>query len=341
MKHRIFAILTLLALLLVSVVPLTAQDATECEDGFRPYEHALGETCIPTNPERIVAVGADATEALIALDILPVGFATWSGFADVADVPDYIAFLADLNESVFLGSEAAPNLEAVVALEPDLIIVREYQEDVYGLLSEVAPTVALTAYIRDEGRVVWKDFLTEVGAVTGTEAEAERLLTAYSERADFLASIVAQQPTTVSLLRFDPSRVRIYLTTSYPGGIMQDAGILRPEAQDKPGFVEEISLETLQLADGDIMLLAQSDPERALSDQFTQSPLWQTLNAVQNENVIEIDYGIWIAGASVISAHYVLDDLFRYVAGVDPQEVSPNPFAPGEDIPEATEEASN
>lgn len=38
MKYRNLNILTLLALLLVSIVPLAAQDTAECEDGFRLFD---------------------------------------------------------------------------------------------------------------------------------------------------------------------------------------------------------------------------------------------------------------------------------------------------------------
>ncbi|MEO0565986.1 MAG: hypothetical protein AAF125_28015, partial [Chloroflexota bacterium] len=56
MHYRKFSLLMLLVLLLVSVVPLAAQDATECEDGFRPFVDAREVTvCVPDMAERIVS----------------------------------------------------------------------------------------------------------------------------------------------------------------------------------------------------------------------------------------------------------------------------------------------
>jgi ABC-type Fe3+-hydroxamate transport system substrate-binding protein len=56
------------------------------------------------------------------------------------------------------------------------------------------------------------------------------------------------------------------------------------------------------------------------------NPLWQTLSAVQNGNVYRVsDY--WYRGGSyTLAVHQVIDDLFIHLAGVDPAEVSPNPY---------------
>ncbi|MEO1290444.1 MAG: hypothetical protein AAFV93_22080, partial [Chloroflexota bacterium] len=75
MHVRKFTIFALLALLLVSIVPLTAQD-TECEDGFRFFDNELlahDPLCIPENPERIVALNSRDFDLLLATGSEPVG----------------------------------------------------------------------------------------------------------------------------------------------------------------------------------------------------------------------------------------------------------------------------
>lgn len=316
-------------LILLSVVILSLSYAQECEAGFRLFDHALGTTCVPENPERIVAVGSSAMEALLALNVVPAGFATWTASGNTPGVPEYIGDRFDLSASRFLGGEDEPSLEGIVALNPELIISESSMTDLYTPLSEIAPTVALTGWDADEERATWQDFLCETGSVVGRSAEAETVLDTYVKRTEVLkATLEDQASTTVSLVRFMPSEVRAYLKGSYAGTIMQDAGISRPEAQNKAGFVETVSLESVQLADGDVILVAQSDPDGVLFDQFSASPLWQTLEGVQRDQVVQVDHEIWIGGSSIIAAHAVLTDLFRYVAGVDPQEVSPNPFQP-------------
>jgi iron complex transport system substrate-binding protein len=42
---------------------------------------------------------------------------------------------------------------------------------------------------------------------------------------------------------------------------------------------------------------------------FLESPLWQTLGAVQNEHVVDVNDDHWIAGLGIQAANLVLDDL--------------------------------
>ncbi|NJL94996.1 MAG: hypothetical protein HC915_15380 [Anaerolineae bacterium] len=51
--------------------------------------------------------------------------------------------------------------------------------------------------------------------------------------------------------------------------------------------------------------------------------LWDALPAVRAGNAHVVGYYWW--GDSLLSAHAMLDDLFRYVAKVDPAEAAPNP----------------
>ena len=303
----------------------TVSDA-DCQEGFQFVEHALGETCIPDNPERIVAIGTAPTEALLALDIIPVAIATWTGLGNTPDVPAYIADRFDLSESKFLGSGNAPNLEGVVAANPELIVASEHDPDLYESLSEIAPTIAFT-WSDENRRSVWKDYLRDLATALGRSEDAESLLSTYTERANMLNAILEEQDSkTVSLLRFMPDEARIYLKDSYSGTILEDAGIQRPEAQQDPGFVMSISLESVQAADGDIILVAQGDPDGTMFEQFSNNPLWNRLEGVENDQVFQVNHSTWIGSTSVIAANIILDDLFRHVAKVDPQEVSPNAF---------------
>ncbi|MEO0599328.1 MAG: hypothetical protein AAF126_24670, partial [Chloroflexota bacterium] len=75
-------------------------------------------------------------------------------------------------------------------------------------------------------------------------------------------------------------------------------------------------------------------------DILRADPLFNTLNAAQNDQVYQ-GGPYWYVQSTIYGAHSALDDLFTYIAGVDPQEVSPNPFRNYETDIEATEEASD
>ena len=94
MQLRKFPILALLALLLVSVVPLAAQEATECEEGFRYFDHeflATDPTCIPENPERVAYLLYPSY--IYPLGIKPVG--SWGLDRDAANYPFIAAWILE------------------------------------------------------------------------------------------------------------------------------------------------------------------------------------------------------------------------------------------------------
>lgn len=92
------------------------------------------------------------------------------------------------------------------------------------------------------------------------EEKGEEILAAYEERAAAIGEALRQQgkaDTEVSMIRFMPDQVRIYLT-GFPGSVLRDAGLQRPEAQQvedweiSPQLVE-ISEERIPDMDGDVI----------------------------------------------------------------------------------------
>ena len=142
------------------------------------------EVTLTTEPTRVVAMIPSHTETLCAIRACDklVGVDTYSNFpASVADLPR-------------LGSAFEPNLEALVALEPDLVLVDESSELAGALRRAGIPVYAGTAQTYDE---VFEKF-TVLGELVNRETEAAVLsgrveggVTAISERAAQL------EPTSV------------------------------------------------------------------------------------------------------------------------------------------------
>lgn len=337
MHYRKFTILILLALL-ISVVPLAAQDeASECEDGFRLFDHELLATdpvCIPDNPQRIITLGMPSFETLMSYDIQPL--ASPSPYLQNYAL-NFPALADDLEGIQDLGSLAFANIEAIIAAEPDLIIGHEARFiGFYDDLSAVAPT--LLYEFEDSG--VWQDVAQFVAEVVDRQAEYEANLADYNARvADFRESL-GEREIVVSVIRIRPNALRLYVQDSFPGSVIEDAGLVRPESQQytsremRAEFSQTtfyaISLESIQLVDGDVIFIWTSSPTRELAEQsderlqeLVDDPLWGTLDAVQTGQVYEVG-GHWI-GSSFIAAHYLLDDL---TSRLDVEIETPIPFKP-------------
>jgi iron complex transport system substrate-binding protein len=211
------------------------------------------------------------------------------------------------------GAISEPNLEVILTLAPDLILgSKQRYEAIYDQLSQIAPTV-----LTESLRVPWQDNLLVHADAVNRQDEAAQLLADYDAHVADVQALLgdALDTMTISIIRFRPGQVRLYLKSSYIGYILQDVGLARPASQNEDVFSSEISLEEVQAVDADYIFItgyAQDDSEQ---DRFLESQLWQTLGAVQSGHAIDVNDDTWIAGLGVQSAHLVLEDLKAILAG--------------------------
>lgn len=279
----------------------SATASMDCEEGFHAIVHAMGETCVSVAPERVVVLDTGELDNALALGATLVG-------APVTEALQYQEYLSDqLGGIGDTGAISEPNLEAILALDPDLILgSKQRYEAIYEQLAQIAPTI-----LTESLRVPWQDnFLLHAQAL-GTSDTAQELLADYSAHVAEVQEILgdALDSTTISIIRFRPGQVRLYLKSSYIGYILQDVGLARPASQDVDEFSSEISLEQVQDVDADYIFITGYTPDDSDLDTFLESPLWQTLGAVQSGQAIDVNDDTWIAGLGIQAANLVLDDL--------------------------------
>ncbi|MEM7125954.1 MAG: ABC transporter substrate-binding protein [Chloroflexota bacterium] len=283
----------------------TAADATVTE--FRTVAHALGETEVSADPQRVVVL--DAMDNVLALGIKPVGAANWMG-ATTGEQATFPAYLdaAALEGIEWLGDNKTPSLETITSLQPDLILGRTNQhEEIYEELSAIAPTVL----INPRGVDGWKRQLLTYADALNRVAEAETLLADYDARTAAISEQLAQMDPvpSVSLVRFDLDRITIYNKEIFAGNVLDDAGITRPAYEDKEQRTERISLEQVELIEGDVLITTAANPDTSVLAQLRENPLWSQLSAVQNEQVYAAPFDVWIGGWTITGANLILDEL--------------------------------
>ncbi len=273
----------------------------------QPVEHAMGTTEVPEDPQRVVVLTNEGTEALLALGITPVGAAqSWTGD------PWYDHIAARMGDAAPLGKENQVNLELLAALEPDLILAnKQRHEEIYPQLSTIAPTV-VSERLRGDWRA---NFELYAGAVGEAETGAS-LLAAFDERVQELADALGPRlDEEVSVIRFMPGHIRIYQKDSFSGFILQEIGFARPELQDVDEFAMRVGRESIPQMGGDRIFHFTYDAgdgeglanaEDALSD-----PLWQTLPAVQRGDVVPVNDAVWNTAGGILAANLMLDDIAR------------------------------
>jgi iron complex transport system substrate-binding protein len=276
----------------------------------RTVTHALGTAELDAAPERVVVLDTGELDSVLALGVTPVGYAITDG---QVGPPEYLA--EDLPADVpTVGAIAELDLEAIAALEPDLILGSQLRvEQLYPQLSAIAPTV-----LSIRPGYPWKENLLLVGEALGREDRAEELLNDYQARADAISESLAASGAlpTVSLVRFlSADRLRLYGNLSFIGVVLRDVGLPRPAVQDVEDLAVEISPERITEADADILFYTSYGPAGASQeDVVVGGPLWPTIPAVAQGRAHRVDDGTWFLGLGYLGAVDVLDDLEGFLA---------------------------
>ncbi|WP_169088752.1 ABC transporter substrate-binding protein [Paenibacillus sp. PL91] len=223
----------------------------------RTIEHAMGSVTLEKKPERVVVLFNGMVDITAALGVKPVGAVeSW-------DQKPWYEFLRDK----MTGVENQPNIEAIIALKPDLIIgTKTRDEKIYPQLEAIAPTI-ITEEVFD-----WKENMKLSAQALYMEEEADKLLADWEERvADFKQRAGDQLASTeASVIRFEKDGSARFYATGFAGTIFKELGIGRPQAQMVEGkaVVNLTSKEQMEQLDGDYIFDITQIKEDEPSDFF-------------------------------------------------------------------------
>lgn len=269
----------------------------------RTVQHAMGSTEIAERPERVVVLDTGELDTALSLGITPVGAVTTA----VSD--GFLSYLAeDAADVEVVGTIAEPNLEAIAALQPDLILSNKTRhEAIYEELSQIAPTV-----FADRVGAVWKDNVRLDAEALGLEQEADELIGAYEADAAALGEDIGDPAgTTVSTMRFVEGAIRVYTAESFIGTVMADIGLdhLQLPTQDVATFAE-LSPEQVTEADAEIVLYSSYGAvEDSGEAGVVAGPLWPRLGAVGEGRAHAVEDDVFYTGIGLRAATLQLEEL--------------------------------
>ncbi|MFD2680232.1 ABC transporter substrate-binding protein [Bacillus seohaeanensis] len=316
------SIRTLLSLLLVSSLLLLAacgnakeeeKDSTTSNDSKKSesytIEHAMGTTEIEKTPEKVVILTNEGTEALLSMDVTPVGAVqSWTGD------PWYNHIADQMKDVEVVGTESELNIEAIAKLQPDLIIGNKMrQEEQYNQLKEIAPTV-----MAETLRGNWKENFKLYAKALNKEEKGQEVIAEYNQRIeDIKAELGDKLDQKISMVRFMAGDVRIYHKDSFSGVILDQLGFARPEGQDVNDFAETgVTKERIPAMDGDALFYFTYDTgdgeANSLEEDWINDPLFQNLEVAKNDKVFEVNDAIWNTAGGVIAANKMLDDIEKF-----------------------------
>lgn len=298
--------------------PSMASDAVSLSSAFAPYEdfgtdaeagefprtvrHAMGETTLDEAPVRVVTLDTGELDAMIELGVKPLGVVDYG--AD--GLPSYFD-REDIEGIQVVGTIDAPNLEAIAALKPDLILSSKLRhEELYGQLSQIAPTI-----FAERPGVTWKQNFELNAQAVGREDEAAETKEKYQERVAELHDELPAERPAVSIVRvMADGNIRLYQRANFLGVLLTDLGFPRPAAQNVDDFATEVSLEQLGQADGDLIILSVFDATKNThAAEVEGSAYWKTLEGVKAGDVHTVDDQTWLGGIGYHAAFEVMEQL--------------------------------
>ncbi|MDF2700328.1 MAG: iron siderophore-binding protein [Haloplasmataceae bacterium] len=285
-------------------------------EGTHTITHAMGTTNVPINPQRIVILTNEGTEALLAIGVKPVGAVkSWTGD------PWYDHISSQMTGVQVVGTESLVNLEAIALLNPDLIIGNKMrQENIYNDLSLIAPTV-FSETLRGE----WKNNFSFYAKVLNLEDKGNEILHDYSNHVNEVRTLAESKGILnkeIAIIRFMAGKTRLYLNQTFSGIIFNEIGFTnRTLAEDPSGqdFAVELTKERLAdlVKDAEIIFYFTYETGNggatATEEEFLSSPLFQNLPATTKGNLIEVNDAIWNTAGGVIAANLTLDDLINKI----------------------------
>jgi iron complex transport system substrate-binding protein len=284
-------------------------------------EHALGETTIEAQPERVATVAWGNQDVALALGVVPVGSDTqvwaWSGASELGLYEWSTEKIEELGgeEPVLFSSSDGVDFEAIADTAPDVILAAQsgLSEEDYATLSEIAPVVA---YPDLPWFTPWRDQILLDSQALGLAAEGEELVSDLEQQMEDATADAGFEGKTAAFFyasASDLSTVSIYSGGDSRTALLQDLGFDLPEAAvaaaEEGSFYQDFSAENAdQLADVDVIV---TYGDETLLPALQADPLWSTLPAVQNGAVVAVGEGDAFSAAvtpTPLSIPWVLED---------------------------------
>lgn len=288
-----------LALALVAGVtacaPASSQSTTaNTSDGAVTFTDDLGNEVTISNPERVVAVmGSFANMWELA------------GGELVGASDDAFTSYAIHSDAEMVGDFANPNLEAIIALEPDFVILTSGSGGRGGNSSQADLESALQAsdipyaYFNI---TTFDDYQRMMGILTQITGRDDLYQANVADVAENIQSVIASVPEgedpTVLLMISYSGGVRVQDSSSQTGAILKDLGAVNI-ADENPSLLSDFSVEALVEADPDFIFVlpmgnSAASAEAALAETLTDNPAWSTLSAVQNGDYVVLEPDLYL-----------------------------------------------
>lgn len=293
MKKYLLIMISALSLLVVAACgQAPQQSAQQANTPAASTTTASTEKPAGDSQPKIASMSIHLTNNLLALGITPVGSVIGG------DVKAFLPHVADrLKDTKPLGVVTDPDMEALLALKPDVIYLDEnYSGKDVGKFEKIAPT---NVFNLDEG--TWRDTLKKTGKLVNREAVADKFIADYEEQTTRVKGLIHDKlgdGAKVMAIRVTAKELRVFGMKRPMGPILfEDLGLKPANGVEKINKAYEvISQEVLPDFDADAIFVVVNagDEAKKVYDQLQANPLWQGLKAVKKNQIYTIGAQPWL-----------------------------------------------
>ena len=270
-----------------------------------------GEVEIPANPERIVDLSGNS-DILSILGYKVVGTANSDAY-DYTKFPTYLEETLKGAEILGYSMQDTMDVEAVMNLNPDLIVISTVQEKMYDQLSEIAPTVMIQLEALN-----WKDDVKAFAKVFNKEDVANKWLADYEAKAkkagDKIKAEYGENTTYLSFLA-SGGQFFIFDGAGFGSVLYEDMGLAKPEGMPEQSDISlpVVTYEGLSSIKSDYIFLI-STPEDL--KQLESNAIWNSLPAVKEGKVVVLESSPYFnQGYSSIGRQLLVDEIGEMLNG--------------------------
>lgn len=271
-----------------------------------------GNVELSGTPARVVVMEYELIEHVQAAGVTPVGV------TERETVNEYVPLREKLDESIVdVGLRDEPDMEAIISLEPDLIIAASpRQDEILDQLASIAPTVQVATYspfaapTGDLGAIDHaKDVFRTVALALNKVDEGEAEIATFDEYLESASVQVAElgfdgQPYVYGSINLPgDSSFEVNTDLSRTAATISALGLVNAiSLDDYPGdHFSTLSLEQVgSLPDDILFFFSRSEQANANIDAALENPVWQSAGFVQNGGMVDLgEPFIWFAGGLI------------------------------------------
>lgn len=299
----------MLALLTIILAACSSDEEKKTQDKDTKGEAVTiqgsnGEVTLDQPAKKVVVLEWTYAENLLALGIQP------AGMADLELYGDYVNIEPQLDDTVVdVGGRQEPNLEAIMALEPDLIIGVNFRHDaMLADLEKIAPTVIFNPYPEDESIDLYEEMETtfnEMAKAVGKEDKAKEVLAdlekVYEEKAAEVEAADLKTKDTILTLAYTGAQapeIRVFTPNSMASIIMEKIGLKNVHQPDQFEVFgsSTLNVEGLTKYENANYMFTVPDEDNIYENQLKGNAVWENLAFVKEDRTYDLGAATWLYG---------------------------------------------